>query len=171
MTSFSREVMEQASGEAMPNVAVIDREWLTDYDNYYHQTTTSFELGRHKPAYVLPVLRVRYNDKDQTWLYFTPSLAQMVKFDKRDRANRWVYYGLHVMDWPRLFNRRPLWDTVTIGLLAGLAAISMTTLLPACRRLKRHSVHGWKWAFPQKKVRTPPSLGWAVSDSDHISGD
>ena len=46
--SFSREVMEQASREAMPNVPVIDSEWLTDYDNYYHQTTTSFELGRHK---------------------------------------------------------------------------------------------------------------------------
>ena len=75
MTSFSKEVMEQASREAMPNVPVIDSEWLTDYDNYYHQTTPSFELGRHKPAYVLPVLRVRYSDENQTWLYFTPSLA------------------------------------------------------------------------------------------------
>src|SRR5579862_3119896 len=171
VTSFSREVMEQASREAMPNVPVIASEWLTEYDNYYHQTTTSFELGRHKPAYVLPVLRVRYNDEDQTWLYFTPSLAQMVKFDKRDRANRWVYYGLHAMDWPGLFNRRPLWDIVTIALLAGLAAISITTLLPAFRRLKRHAVHGWKWAFPTKKVRATPSAGLAVSNRDRIAGD
>jgi len=169
--SFSKEVMEQASREAMPNVPVIDREWLTDYDDYYHQTTTSFELGRHKPAYVLPVLRVRYDDKDQTWLYFTPSLAQMVKFDKRDRANRWVYYGLHVMDWPGLFNRRPLWDIVTIALLAGLAAISITTLLPAFRRLKRHAAHGWKWACPPKKVRTASTPEWAVADRDRIVGD
>ena len=171
MLSFRREVMEQASREAMPNVPVIDSEWLTAYDDYYHQTTTSFELGRHKPAYVLPVLRVRYNDKDQTWLYFTPSLAQMVKFDKLDRANRWVYYGLHAMDWPGLFNRRPLWDVVTIALLAGLGAISITTLLPAFRRLKRHAVHGWKWAFPQKKGRTTPSLGWALSESDRNTGN
>jgi len=92
------------------------------------------------------VLRVRYGDENETWLYFTPSLGQMVKFDKRDRANRWVYYGLHVMDWPGLFNRRPLWDIVTIALLAGLGAMSITTLLPAFRRLKRHVVHGWKWA-------------------------
>ena len=171
MPSFSKEVMEQASREAMPNVPVIDSEWLTDYDNYYHQTTTSFELGRHKPAYVLPVLRVRYKDENETWLYFTPSLAQMVKFDKRDRTNRWVYYGLHVMDWPGLFNRRPLWDIATIALLAGLAAISITTLLPALRRLKRHAVHGWKWAFPLKKVPATPNPGWAMSDSDHITED
>ncbi len=169
--SFSREVMEQASREAMPNVPVIASDWLTDYDNYYHQTTTSFELGRHKPAYVLPVLRVRYKDENQTWLYFTPALAQMVKFDKRDRANRWAYYGLHAMDWPGLFQRRPLWDMVTIALLAGLAAMGITTLLPAFRRLRRHAVHGWKSAFPQKKVRTTPSLEWAMSESDRITGD
>jgi hypothetical protein len=171
MTSFGKEVMEQVSREAMPNVPVIDREWLTGNDNYYHQTTTSFELGRHKPAYVLPVLRVSYNDLNQTWLYFTPSLAQMVKFDKRDRANRWVYYGLHVMDWPGLFNRRPLWDIVTIVLLAGLAAISITTLLPAFRRLKRHAVCGWRRAFARNKVRATHSPAWAMSDSDRISGD
>ena len=170
MPSFSKEVMEQASREAMPNVPIIDSEWLTDYDDYYHQTTPSFELGRHKPAYVLPVLRVRYNDGKQTWLYFTPSLAQMVKFDKLDRANRWLYYGLHVMDWPGLFNRRPLWDIVTIALLSGLAAISITTLLPAYRRLKRHTASAWKWAFAPRKVRTSPSPGWARSGSEHISG-
>jgi hypothetical protein len=171
MTSFPREVMEQASREAMPNVPVLASDWLTDYDNYYHQTTTSFELGRHKPAYVLPVLRVRYDDEAQTWLYFTPSLGQMVKFDKLDRANRWAYYGLHVMDWPGLFNRRPLWDIVTIALLAGLAAISITTLLPAFRRLRRHAVHGWKWAFRPKKLRITPSPEWAASGRDRISGD
>ena len=171
LTSFSKEVMEQASREAMPNVPVFDSQWLTEYDDYYHQTTPSFELGRHKPAYVLPVLRVRYNDKNQTWLYFTPSLAQMVKFDNRDRTNRWVYYGLHAMDWPGLFNRRPLWDIVTIALLAGLGAISITTLLPAYRRLKRHSAHGWKWAFPPKKVLPAPSPGWARSGSDRSTGD
>jgi hypothetical protein len=171
MASFSKEVMEQAAREAMPRVPVRSSEWMTEYDNYYHQTTPSFELGRHKPAYVLPVLRVRYQDKNETWLYFTPALAQMVKFDKRDRANRWLYYGLHVMDWPGLFNRRPLWDIVTIVLLAGLGAISITTLLPAYRRLKRHAAHGWKWAFPPKKAPATPSPGWAMSDSDRTTGD
>ncbi len=171
IASFSKEVMEEAAREAMPNVPVRDREWLTNYDDFYHQTTTSFELGRHKPAYVLPVLRVRYNDANQTWLYFTPSLGQMVKFDKLDRANRWIYYGLHVMDWPGLFNRRPLWDIVTIALLAGLAAISATTLLPAFRRLKRHAVRGWKWAFEPKRPATAARPGFARSESDRIAGD
>jgi hypothetical protein len=150
MASFSREVMEQASREAMPNVPVIESRWLTDYDNYYYQTVESFELGRHKPAYVLPVLRVRYDDPNQTWLYFTPSLGQMVKFDERDRANRWLYDGLHAMDWPGLFGSRPLWDIVTILLLAGLGAVSITTLLPAYRRLKRHAVRGLKRVIPAK---------------------
>ena len=154
MTSFGMEVMEQASREAMPDARVIDSEWLTDYDDYYYQTVPSFELGRHKPAYVLPVLRVRYDDENQTWLYFTPSLGQMVKFDKFDRANRWIYDGLHAMDWPGLFARRPLWDIVTITLLAGLAAVSITTLLPACRRLKRHAIRGWRAMIRPRSVRS-----------------
>ena len=151
LTSFPNDVMEQASREAMPKVPVIASEWLTEEDDYYHQTTATFELGRHKPAYVFPVLRVRYADADQTWLYFTPSLGQMVKFDSRDRANRWWYYSLHAMDWPGLFERRPLWDIVMIVLLAGLGAISVTTLLPAYRRLKRHAVRGVKWTFARTK--------------------
>jgi hypothetical protein len=171
MASFSKEVMEQASREAMPKVAVIDSEWLTEYDSYYHQTTTSFELGRHKPAYVLPVLRVRYNDENQTWLYFTPSLAQMVKFDKRDRANRWLYYGLHVMDWPGLFNRRPLWDIVTIALLGCLLTMGLTSFLPAFRRLERHAVRSWKWAFTPNKVRPAQIPEWTMSNRDRITRD
>jgi hypothetical protein len=64
-----------------------------------------------------------------------------------------------------------LWDIVTIALLAGLAAISITTLLPAFRRLKRHAVHGWKWAFPPKKMRAKPTLEWAMSESDRSTED
>jgi len=64
-----------------------------------------------------------------------------------------------------------LWDIVTIALMGGLAAISITTLLPALRRLKRHAVHGWKSAFAPKKVRTTPSPELAMSDRDRIAGD
>lgn len=165
LTSFSKEVMEQAAREAMPNVPVQDSMWLTESDDYYHQTTTSFELGRHKPAYVLPVLRVRYNDANQTWLYFTPSLAQMVKYDKRDRANRWLYYGLHAMDWPGLFERRPLWDVLMLVLLAGLAAISITTLLPAYLRMKRHAMRVWKWKrAPKQGARRPQPVAVSLKE-------
>jgi hypothetical protein len=73
------------------------------------------------------------------------------------------------MDWPGLFKLRPLWDIVMIVLLAGLAAISVTTLLPGLRRLKRHAVRGWKRAFPQEKARPTPSLGWAVSKRERIA--
>ena len=68
-------------------------------------------------------------------------------------------------------NRRPLWDIVAIALLFGLAAISVTTLLPAFRRLKRHAVHGRKWAFSPKQARITRIPGWAISDRDPIIGD
>jgi hypothetical protein len=48
--------------------------------------------------------------------------------------------------------------------------MSITTLLPAIRRLKRHAVRGWKWALP-KKMRPAPSPGWAMSGRDRSAGD
>jgi hypothetical protein len=41
------------------------------------------------------------------------------------------------LDFPFLYFRRPLWDVVTIVLSIGGAALSITTILPALRRLRR----------------------------------
>jgi hypothetical protein len=62
-----------------------------------------------------------------------------------------------------------LWDILTIALLAGLGAISITTLLPAFRRLKRHAVHGWKWALPRKLPRVGIPVGAATSTSQSVN--
>jgi len=54
------------------------------------------------------------------------------------RANRWLYHGLHSLDFPILHTRRPLWDIVVIALSLGGLVVSATTLVPAGHRLKRH---------------------------------
>jgi hypothetical protein len=60
----------------------------------------------------LPVLRITYADRPQTWLY---------------------------LDFPFLYYKRPLWDLVVIVLSLGGIAISVTSALPAWRRLVRRS--------------------------------
>src|SRR5262245_39158590 len=90
-------------------------------------------------AKTLPVLRVRYEDAAQTWLYLTASPGQILKVERQDRANRWGYYGLHGLDFAFLYRHRPLWDIVVVALLAGVGVSSVTSLVPACRRLARHA--------------------------------
>jgi hypothetical protein len=52
------------------------------------------------------------------------------------RLNRWLYHGLHSLDFPLLYPRRPLWDALVIALSAGGLALAATTLLPGWRRLR-----------------------------------
>ena len=87
----------------------------------------------------LPVLRVRYEDPVGTWLYLAPASGTIVmKQEQRTRANRWLYNGLHSLDFPMLYDSRPLWDILLVVLSIGGAVLSVTTMVPAWRRLRRH---------------------------------
>ena len=75
-----------------------------------------------------------------TWLYVDPARGAIVqRTDDTRRLRRWLYQGLHSLDFPGLYYKRPLWDIVVAGLSIGGLALSATTLLPAWRRLRRHA--------------------------------
>lgn len=148
---FDDETMMRVARAAMPGVAMRDAVWLGEYDDYYYKTLASFDLGLPKMAKPLPVLRVRYDDAAQTWLYLTPSPGQILKVEQEDRANRWGYYGLHALDFAFLYRNRPLWDVVVVALLLGVTVSTVTSIVPACRRLVRHG----------RKLRRDDPLGTA----------
>ena len=129
-TSFDRERVLDAARAALPGVGVLDTAWLEEYDRYYY--------GRPGTR-PLPVLRVRFDDPQKTWLYLDPGQGRIVLREERlTRLNRWLYHGFHSLDFPFLYNRRPLWDLVVIALSLGGIALSGTTLWQAWRRLRRH---------------------------------
>ena len=136
---FDDDMVMKVARDAMPGVAIRDAAWLNEYDDYYYKTVSSFDLGLPRMAKTLPVLRVRFEDAAQTWLYLTPSPGQILKVESLDRANRWGYYGLHAFDFAFLYRYRPLWDIVVVALLVGVGVSSVTTIVPAYRRLARHA--------------------------------
>jgi hypothetical protein len=136
---FDDQTVMRIAREAMPGAGIQDAMWLNDYDDYYYKTVSSFDSGLPRMAKPLPVLRVRYDDTAATWLYLTPSPGQILKIESSDRANRWGYYGLHGLDFAFLYRHRPLWDIVVVALLAGVGVSSVTTIVPAYRRLARHA--------------------------------
>lgn len=130
---FDDDDLVEAAREAMPGVPARDVAWLDEYDAYYYD--------RHR-ASPLPVLRVRYEDPVGTWLYLAPASGTIVmKQEQRTRANRWLYNGLHSLDFPGLYDRRPAWDIVVIVLSAGGVAVTVTPVVAAWRRLRRLSRH------------------------------
>ena len=117
--------------QAIPNSPVTDIAKLERYDSYYYDRDGELPL---------PVLRVRYNDAQRTWLYVDPARGIILRKEERlTRLNRWLYHGLHSLDFPFLYYRRPLSDVVVIVLSAGGLLLTVTTLVPAWRRLRRQS--------------------------------
>lgn len=117
-------LVQEAAGSNLAELRVIDQ-----YDAYY------LDRLREKP---LPVIYARMNDEARTRTYIDPKTGRTVgTYSARNWINRWLYHGLHSMDFPWLYNHRPLWDIVVISLMLGGTALCVTSLLLTWRVLKR----------------------------------
>jgi len=124
------EIMDIAH-EAMPGVAIKEAVWINEYDNYYRTRFGSQPL---------PALRVKYDDPTSTWLYIDPQRGSIaLRVQQHNRQRRWLYNGLHKLDFPFLYDRPILWATSIVVLSLGCLLLSVTTVLPMCRRLRRHA--------------------------------
>jgi hypothetical protein len=126
---FPHDEMMIAARDAMPNARIAEAAWLNQYDAYYYHRAR----GRR-----LPALRVKYDDPQRTWLYFDPYLGAVVqKEEPRSRIERWLYNGLHSLDFPYLYQSRPAWDITVIVLSIGGCMLSATAVWLACLRTMR----------------------------------
>lgn len=124
-----------------------EREWTKRLQGLMHPAMLeSAELLTREDAYwysrrgsrTLPVLRCKFGDEDRTWIYIDPETGQLVGWiRKSDRIHRWLFNGLHSLDFRWLLAHRPLWDIVmwvlsTIGL-----ALCATSIVIGWRALRR----------------------------------
>jgi hypothetical protein len=122
-----------------PGVPIIEWQVLTDYDSYY------YSRARQTP---LPVLRVKLGDPGETWLYVDPGLGQLLASVHRlNRVERWLYNGLHSLDFSFWYTRRPLWDAVMLTLLLGGMATSLLGAALGLRRLRRAATRAPSWGI------------------------
>ncbi|RYZ81663.1 MAG: hypothetical protein EOP04_23535 [Proteobacteria bacterium] len=55
----------------------------------------------------------------------------------RSRFQRWIYHGLHSLDFGFLVYKRPLWDVVVLLLMLGGTCVSTTGLILTWTWLRR----------------------------------
>jgi hypothetical protein len=124
---FEAEELLEAARVVMPDAAPVDAAWLTAYDAYYY--------GRGGDRR-LPVLRVRFDDADATWLYLDAHDGSVVQREiRRTRLERWIYHGLHSLDIPWVYQRGWAWYPLVVGLSLGGLALSLTSLIVGSRVL------------------------------------
>ncbi len=108
---------------------------LSDYDHYYYS-----RQSRHEPMPVLPVLRIKFADPQETWVYVDMLRAELVARNSRwNRLDRWLYNGLHSLDVAAFYRQRPLWDVVVIVLLSGGLVLVVLGCIQGWRRPLRQA--------------------------------
>lgn len=121
-------ILSAVRNAVAPN-SIVEMRSVTQYEAYY--------LDRHG-QHPLPALFVRLNDPSDSMFYIDPAAARIVEaYDSASRWNRWLYHGLHSLDFPWLYAHRPAWDLAILALLAGGAWLSITSLVLAWRVLRR----------------------------------
>lgn len=127
--AFTPDVLESRLKEVVPEAPVLESQMLGEYDFYY------YSRDRQAP---LPALRLKLGDPDKTWLYIDPEVNQVVgRVNRWNRLERWLYNGLHSLDFPFMYYRRPLWDAVIVVLSLGGAAVSGIGMLLGIKRIVR----------------------------------
>jgi len=129
--SFTADAFVARLKQELPDESVVASEVLTDYDSYY------YSRGRQKP---LPVLRVKFADAAETWFYVDTEMGQVLaSIPRLARVERWVYNGLHSLDFSFWYDKRPLWDIAVLLLLAGGMLSSSFGLVMGVKRLRRNA--------------------------------
>ncbi|MBM3785570.1 MAG: hypothetical protein FJW30_14495 [Acidobacteria bacterium] len=125
-----------AAARAVPGSTVQSTRLLTEYETYY------YDRKYRKP---LPVLEVVLNDPAKTWFYVDPSSGLPVnRYEWSGRWERWVYHGLHSLDFPGLWQIRPLWDITVILVSLGGIFLSWSGVQI-----------GWERIRPRRRLTSP----------------
>jgi hypothetical protein len=128
-----KEIVDALRKAASP-FAIKEVRLVKHYESYY--------LDRRN-ALPLPVIFVRFSDPEQSAYYIDPKTARIIEaYNSHSRWNRWLYHGLHSMDFPWLYKYRPSWDVLLILLLTGGTSLSVTSLLLAWKVLRVKATAG-----------------------------
>jgi hypothetical protein len=144
---FSVESLVGRLRTALPDVPIVEQQLLAEYDSYYYS---------RQYLTPLPVLRVKFADPGETWFYIDPSNSQMLsQVTRLSRVERWLYNGLHNLDFPVFYDLRPLWDIAMIVLLLGGLASSSIGLMLGFSRVARGVRRIVPWRAGQPAPATP----------------
>src|SRR5262249_27781378 len=98
--------LAQAAARIAGDRGIVEQRLVDEEDDYYYS-----RQRRRFEQIVLPVYRIILNDEEQTRYYLDPNTGALVqRADATGRWRRWVFSGLHRLDFTPLMRSRPFWD-------------------------------------------------------------
>jgi hypothetical protein len=128
MPEFDRAWLVGLVTKASEPAGLSDARFIGEYDAHY--------LDRHREL-PLPVLFVRLKDPQRSSFYIDPRTARVVGSYSSGRwPERWLYHGLHSINFPWLYKHRPAWDIAVLFLMLGGTSLSITSVAIGWRFVK-----------------------------------
>jgi hypothetical protein len=123
-----RQRIESAVPDLLPGSRLSAASLLTGHDNYYYT--------RHNRYRPLPAYRVEFDDPEASWFDIDLTTGTVIqRHTRRSRVLRWLYNGLHSLDFALLTQRGALWDSTVIALCVFGSLFAGTAVVVAWRRL------------------------------------
>jgi hypothetical protein len=120
--------LAEAAKRVAGDVEIAEQALISEEDSYYF---------RESERFVLPVYRVVLKDDESTRYYIDPrSGALLQRTDATARWYRWLFGGLHRIDFTAGMRARPAWDIVMLTLMLGGLALTTTGFYLALRRIR-----------------------------------
>ncbi len=132
--TLTKEVIIQGVQQAWPGLGVRQIQEVTVDDSYGH-----LREGFLPKATV----RVWLDDTEQTWVHVDMQTGLIVSvMDQSRRIYRWLFNGLHSLDFPGLVERRPLWDVLILSLLTLGFLVSLTGVVASWKKV----LQAWRFS-------------------------
>jgi len=120
--------LAQAAARIAGENGIAAQGMLNEEDAYYFS---------HHDQVALPVYRFVANDAGNTRYYLDPTSGALLRRADADaRWHRWLFTGLHRLDFAAWLRVRPAWDIIVITLMLGGLAGSATGVYLAVRRMR-----------------------------------
>jgi uncharacterized iron-regulated membrane protein len=149
--------LAQAAARIAGNVGIAEQGMLNDEDEYYYA-----RQRRQFEQVVLPVYRVILNDAEQSRYYLDPGSGALVqRADATGRWRRWLFSGLHRLDFTASMRSRPFRDILMWLTMLGGLALSVTGVYLGIRRIRNDVIMVFR--FMRRQGRMSLTLGLKTS--------
>jgi hypothetical protein len=130
--------------------AVESETLLASGDAYYYPT-------HFEPELAFPVLRTRFTSGLVT--YVSPRTLRVVRrYSSGGVAYRWLYHGLHSLDFPALYRRSWLWHPLIVAALLGASLLAASGVWLSLRGASGRSPRPWRSRRSRRSAASNPNL-------------
>jgi hypothetical protein len=145
-----------AAGRIGAGAGIADHRMIDGEDDYFLQRE-----DRRAPQ----VYRVILRDPDATRYYLDPvNGAVLQRVDANARWHRWLFGGLHRIDFTAWMRARPTWDIIVLFLMSGGLGLAVTGFYLALRRVWSDVVRVLRVATRRMSASPSTALGGTSGD-------